>query len=285
MIKKLVWTAVWLIVVGVAGMLCYGFQFSEEEPAVHYERKWLFNADELDQLIINSNYGSVIQFTKSTNGTNYIEIKGNAPKKAINQIQGATISNKKLEINSKVEKNIGLLHVQLTETSLHHQVTVALTDQAQISNLKVTADNGNVVLNNVSVKNAEIHTALGGITLSNLTALAVKAQTDMGIITGNKINGKLYAITSSGNVDIDHMSGDSNILTRSGEVNLFQDSPASTQIETSVGSVTVNLPGRFQGSFDLKTNLGQITEPKSAGLTKDIIKVHSDVGNITVIQR
>ncbi|MCR8641338.1 DUF4097 domain-containing protein [Paenibacillus sp. N1-5-1-14] len=285
MMKKLVWTAIWMIVVGVVGMLFYGFQFDEEEPAVPYELKWAFNADELDQLVINSNYGSVIQFTKSTDGTNHIEIKGNAPSKAINQIKSSTISNKKLEINSKVEKNIGLLHVQLTETSLHHQITVSLSDKAKIDNLKVSADNGNVVLNNVTVRNAEIHTALGGVTLSNLTTNTVRAETDMGMITGSKINGRLYAITGSGNVDIDHMSGDSIILTKSGEVNLFQDYVASAQIGTSVGNVTISLPSRYSGRFDLKTNLGQIKEPKTTGESDQLIKVVSDVGNITVIQR
>lgn len=75
--------AIILIIIGFAGMAYQSFNFGDEDP--YHEQKWTLEA--LNSLTVESEYDIDVEVIESTNGTNYIEIRGNMAEDTINRLK------------------------------------------------------------------------------------------------------------------------------------------------------------------------------------------------------
>lgn len=245
MIKKLVTIAMGCILIGIAGVFYYGIDFENNLPS--YEKKWEYNAGELQQLLINSNSNNIeIKFIKSSNQTNYVEVKGNIKEETIDALENIVISNGNLPIDFTSAPNFNFQFLNFNMLSSRQYITVALADQNILDSLQVSLSSGNVYLYDIEATQVETSLNSGNLSIKGL------------------ISERVVLKTGSGNITI------------------IQSNVNTLDVEAGSGNVTITPASQFSGFYDLQANSGSVRAPESKRETTDVIKVRTRSGNIKV---
>ncbi len=304
--------AIILIIIGFAGMAYQGFHFGDEDP--YYQQKW--SLESLDSLAVDSSYDMDVDFIKSPDGSNYIEISGNLAQKTIDKLKTATISGPDVSIDLTDQAEWSFLTINFQSGKQH--MTVALADPQMLDNIDFTLRYNNGNFSGLQAKNIKLTTSSGNLTASSITSehLTMKAtsgnvkvsevqgDTEIRISSGNmkveRLQGSLTAHGTSGGINIDNakgpidaklnsgnirihdFSGDGIMTTTSGNITLSGQRSDSLDISANSGNVTISVDPEFKGIYDLKASSGSIKAPESPLETKDLIKIRTTSGNIRI---
>ncbi|MFC5701516.1 DUF4097 domain-containing protein [Cohnella faecalis] len=272
-----------LIAIGIAGIATGGWKTNEKLP--EFEKSWRFQASELKNLEIKSDYKVNLKFVKSTDGTNSVSVKGQAPEKTIQTVQDAVIDNKSLLVDLRQKPVKYFNFLDFSFVGVKEEITVSLTDDAALDALKVNVDSGSIALTDVSAKTVDLSADSGNLTLNNLTADSLSIDVDSGKITGDGVRTKTLTLSAdSGLVNLKRVTGKVDMIIDSGSVKLYKEDTSDTVIKADSGSVYVQVPASFAGYYDLKADSGSVHAPESKRETKDIVKVRADSGLIRVEQ-
>ncbi|GIO86460.1 hypothetical protein J25TS5_33920 [Paenibacillus faecis] len=310
--KKWSVVAIALIIAGFAGMAYQGFKFGEEKP--HFEQKWVVS--DLQSLKVDSNYDMDVEFIESPDGTDYIELSGNMDQGLIDKLKNSSFTGPDVTMSLKEDFKLTFLSINFQSSRQH--MTVALADPGMIDRIKFNLLSNSGRFTGLRAKDIELTTTSGNLTATdvttehlrlkatsgNLEASDVQGETEIKNGSGNikvgNLEGKLAAHGTSGNlsfdgvngsievgltsgdIDINNFTGDGSIKNQSGSVTLTGQRSDSLDISVTSGDVRLSNDPGFQGIYDLKATSGDVHAPDSPMVTKDVIKVRTTSGNISI---
>lgn len=281
--RKWVVIALALILIGVGGATVYGFKFDKELP--DYRQQWTFGSNELRNLSVALNSSSAaVDFVPSTDGSNSILIEGKAEQKVIDRLKQAKIVDGSLKLD--LDEKGTWFNFSLDFRSDKQHITVALTDQAAqaLDSVLIDSDWGALTANGIKARNTTISNDAGSIHVSGIEGDQVTIKSDAGSIHASNIKGALKVSSDTGSISIDHLTGTASIASDTGSIKLTKDDPSGADIKSDTGSVRVQLPTTFGGTFDLRSDTGSIHAPESKGTSGEIVKVRTDTGSIRITE-
>ncbi|WP_334076816.1 DUF4097 family beta strand repeat-containing protein [Paenibacillus sanfengchensis] len=310
--KKWSIVAVALIIAGFAGMAYQGFKFGNEKP--HYEQKWVVS--DLQSLKVESSYDMDVEFIESPDGTDYIELSGNMEQELIDKLKNTSFTGP--DVTMSLKEDFKLTFLTINFQSLRQHMTVALADPGMLDQIKfdlqsnsgrftglrakdiqLTTTSGNLTASDVMTEHlllkatsgnleaadvqgeAELKNGSGNMEVENLEG-TLKAHGTSGNLSFNGVNGSLEADLTSGDIDIKDFTGDGTIKNQSGSITLTGQRSDSLDISVTSGDVKLSNDPGFQGIYDLKATSGDVKAPDSPMVTKDVIKVRTTSGDISV---
>lgn len=279
-------TAFALIIIGVSGVLAFGWKTDKNLP--EFDKQWTFSAADLRTLNISSDYDVNISFVKSTDGTNSISLKGQGTEKMIEKVMSTEISSQSLELElvRTPKKTFNFFDFSFVKTQ--EDIIVSVTEEAMLKSLQLNLNSGNIKVidaANIEIVDADVSIDSGNITLNNFKSTQLDIEIDSGNINGDNVTTELTASADSGNITIVDATGPSYLSVDSGNIKLYKLDNAEAEISADSGNVYVQVPSSFAGFYDLQVDSGTIKSPESKRETKDYIKVRTDSGNIKVEQK
>ncbi|WP_231888076.1 DUF4097 family beta strand repeat-containing protein [Paenibacillus glucanolyticus] len=310
--KKWYFLGISLIVLSFAGTACQPLDFVDKLPA--YEQKWTFTQDELNALVIDSEYDVNMEFIASPDDTNYVEITGNMQQNTIDQLKATEITGNALEL--QLQKDVKLAAPNYK--SIKTRIIVALADDTRLQQISYKSGSGNTSFIGLKAENIDLSVSAGKLHAEAITAGrlsltsksgditaeriqgdaeiqlhsgdikvdglkgALKVQSTSGSITAVDVDGSADTSLHSGNIKFDRFTGNGVFKSTSGNITLTGQRSDSLDISIRTGDVTLSPDPEFKGFFDLKTTSGHITAPESPQETTDVIKVRAASGDIRI---
>lgn len=155
------------------------------------------------------------------------------------------------------------------------EITVTVPSGAEFSWVSVQAELGDISLENISARAAELETDMGGVTVSEGTYGSLDCESDMGDVLVNEVT-----------ADTLKCAGDS------GNVEAIDFTARETDLEADLGSVTAIAAGWPEDyALELEADLGEVklngrTVPSpyvtQGRGTRKSIKATADVGSVTL---
>ncbi|MCD9022197.1 DUF4097 family beta strand repeat-containing protein [Cohnella silvisoli] len=280
-------TAIALILIGLAGVASYGWK-STSDKLPEFEKTWTFAAADLRKLHIVSDYDVNISFVKSTDGTNSIQLKGHGTDKMIEKAMKTEISSQslKFDLTRLPKKYINFFDFNFD--SVNEDFVISVTDDSVLDSLNVKVDSGTMNITDAAIlriADADLTADSGNITINNFKSDRLNVHVDSGKINGNKVTTDLTATASSGNIKFENMTGRTSVSVDSGNIKLYKLDTSSAELSADSGNVYVQVPAAFAGFYDLQADSGLVRSPEPKRDTKDYVKVRTDSGNIIVEQQ
>jgi DUF4097 and DUF4098 domain-containing protein YvlB len=275
-----------LIIIGLAGVISYGWKTTDKLP--EFEKTWTYSAADLRKLHIVSDYNINVTFIKSTDGNNSISLKGQGTEKMIEKTKSTEISSQSLSLDLTQMPKKYFNFFDFSWTSANEELVISVTDDTLLDSLKLELDSGSIHVNDasiVAIKEADLSVDSGNLTLNNFASDRLNVDIDSGNFTGDTVSAMITASANSGNIKIENMTGPSNLSVDSGNIKIYKLDNADADLSADSGNVYVQVPSTFAGFYDLQVDSGNIHSPDSKRETKDYIKVRADSGNITIEQK
>lgn len=292
-----------LVMVGILVFVQY--QFGGSRKSVDYDRTWTFDNKELQELkIATDSMGLDVKFVKSTDGSNSVRIVGRAKEDIVDTIKSTELEGGELDIDLNGKWHIGFPSFSDFKSS-HQAITVTLTDEAAraLETLNISGDSSSLSVTGASALNGSIKSDSGSIRLENYEgkALSVKSdsgsiklndyqgdtlslKSDSGSIRAENVRAEVKAASDSGSITIGRLNGTAELSSDSGHIELVKEDSTGANVKSDSGSVRIEVPASYGGTYDLKSDSGSIREPDQHGTSSEVIKVRTDSGSIRVEQ-
>jgi hypothetical protein len=290
-----------LVMVGI--LIFVQYQFGGSRKSEDYDRTWTFDNKELHELkIATDNIGVDVKFVKSTDGSNSVRIVGRAREDIVDKIKSAELEGGRLDIDLNGKWHFGFSGFSEFRTS-KQAVTVTLTDEAAkaLETLNISGDSSSLSVTGASVPNGSIKSDSGSIRLESIQGKALSVKSDSGSIRLNDYEGdtlsmksdsgsiraenviaEVKAASDSGSITIERLRGTAELSSDSGHIELVKEDGTGANVKSDSGSVRIEVPASYGGTYDLKSDSGSIREPDQRGTSSEVIKVRTDSGSIRV---
>jgi hypothetical protein len=269
-----------MVVLGAAALT--GGDWGLGKPLATFDQTWTFNSGELKELNVRSGYAASIRFEPSQDGTNSVYLKGQGRDKMIERLRKTELRDGTLELN--LSPPAGLMLSLFHSNRAKEEIVVTLSDPEALERLSVQLDSDSLTMTDARAKNADISVDSGSIEFTNLTAGTLTMKADSGSIEGIGLHADSRISADSGSIKLEEVTGRSRLSADSGNIKLYRSDTSDTDLQADSGSVYLHLPASFAGDFDLKADSGSIRAPEAKRVTKDLVKVRSDSGNIKIEQ-
>ena len=147
--------------------------------------------------------------------------------------------------------------------------------------------NGGLEMTDITAETIRVDTTNGAIAFSNVEAQQINADTTNGAISGNLQAEDVSIQTTNGGIDITikKMSGRYNLQTTNGgvDVNLPTGSDVgySVNVDSGIGSVSVNLPNMSYSVDATRTKIGE-TQDYSSKPVKIEVTAETTIGSVSI---
>lgn len=270
-----VYLIILLIVLSCVGTACQLGNVVDKLSS--YEQKWTFKQGETSSLVFDSEYDASIDFIKSPDGTNYVEISGNMEQNTIDQLKATEITGDTLDV--KLQKAMKIVATPYKSTKL--RIIVALTDDTQLERISYDLHSGNVSLTHVEAKHIDVSVFSGDVKMDGLKG-ALTVESTSGNITAADVVGTADVSLHAGDIKFDRFTGNGVFQVTSGNVTLTEQRSDLLDISVRSGQVALSPDPEFKGFFDLKTTTGRVIAPDPLQETTDVIKVRVISGHIRI---
>ncbi|HBJ9443961.1 TPA: DUF4097 domain-containing protein [Listeria monocytogenes] len=269
--KKLFFAGLVLFIIGAIGValtMNKGNMIEKGEPLT---KQWDLSAENINSIAFSSERDVTFEWKESTNGKNYIELKGNYSandKKAIQKLDPVSEDGTSFNITVPEEEDwyngFGKIYAYGQQ-----KVTVYLTKDTKLADFKVkkfvsSTNSGELKVSNLEANTAQMATSSGDLELSNMKANSSvetgSGQTDLTNLTGDlEVNG------GSGDVNVTGVKAKKlKIAIDSGDIELTSGTVTDLAVlTTSSGDIDASTKGKVQA----ESNSGAI---ELAGITNDV---------------
>ncbi|EHC6300856.1 DUF4097 domain-containing protein [Listeria monocytogenes] len=283
--KKLFFAGLVLFIIGAIGValtMNKGNMIEKGEPLT---KQWDLSAENINSIAFSSERDVTFEWKESTNGKNYIELKGNYSandKKAIQKLDPVSEDGTSFNITVPEEEDwyngFGKIYAYGQQ-----KVTVYLTKDTKLADLEVNGGSGDVNVTGVKAKKLKIAIDSGDIELTSgtVTDLAVLTTSSGDIDASTK--GKVQAESNSGAIELAGITNDVTAKTSSGDIDVaFIKQVKNIAINTDSGEVELELPGDFKAIYEASSNSGSIKVPTSDSNTDNRVTVKTSSGDIKI---
>jgi len=284
---KRLWTVIasLFIIAGVAGLLTFGFQTSEER--ISYSKTIDAQWGEVKKIVILGESDDLnVRFEKSATSGDQIKIDGKVFKSVEDQLSNAKIENGELTLDFRKEFRFYLSVFNFDFDFPGQNIVVSLGLPDQVESVRIETASGNIKTENVQANAVKISSASGDQKIDGVRSNKVLLESASGNIDGNDIASFTRVSTASGNITLKNHTGGVEGDAASGNITVVKkDTEVPMVFSTSSGNVSLSLPNTFGGSYDLDTVSGDIRAPKAKHLSTDAVKVSTVSGNITILEQ
>lgn len=295
--------AVGCIAVGVIGLFLFGFKPMGWWPgseaaavmpanAAHAEEHKLYEYhhiididNSLKELNLNAELGDV-EVNWHFDGENQIELSGQANPSVIHNIQETIVSNGTLDVNysgkRQLWENIQLFN--FNSNNHKHKVDIHVSQELVLDQLSIDLAMGQLKINDGILRQLEVDSDMGEIALSNVKADLVEMEASMGAIKTTHVDAPMRIKASMGEVNLRDTQQEIKVAADAGSINIVQASSHNIDAASNMGSVTIHVDPEFEGFYDLRASLGDVHAPQAKNKSDQVIKVHADMGSITIME-
>ncbi|EAE8702952.1 TPA: DUF4097 family beta strand repeat-containing protein [Listeria monocytogenes] len=283
--KKLFFAGLVLFIIGAIGValtMNKGNMIEKGEPLT---KQWDLSAENINSIAFSSERDVTFEWKESTNGKNYIELKGNYSandKKAIQKLDPVSEDGTSFNITVPEEEDwyngFGKIYAYGQQ-----KVTVYLTKDTKLADLEVKSHSGDINVADFKVKKFVSSTNSGELKVSNLEANTAQMATSSGDLELSNMKANSSVETGSGQTDLTNLTGDLEVNGGSGDVNVtgvkakkLKIAIDSGDIELTSGTVTDlavlttssgDIDASTKGKVQAESNSGAI---ELAGITNDV---------------
>ncbi|EAK8405781.1 DUF4097 domain-containing protein [Listeria monocytogenes] len=283
--KKLFFAGLVLFIIGAIGVsltMNKGNMIEKGEPLT---KQWDLSTENINSITFSSERDVMLEWKESTNGKNYIELKGNYSandKKAIQKLEPVSEDGTSFDITVPEEEDwyngFGKIYAYGQQ-----KVTVYLTKDTKLADLEVKSHSGDINVADFKVKKFVSSTNSGELKVSNLEANTAQMATSSGDLELSNMKANSSVETGSGQTDLTNLTGDLEVNGGSGDVNVtgikakkLKIAIDSGDIELTSGTVTDlavlttssgDIDASTKGKVQAESNSGFI---ELAGITNDV---------------
>jgi hypothetical protein len=288
-----------LVLLGVAILISKGWA-AGSDSGTEYSKTWTFEANELKDLKIYSDHKVKVS-VETVPGERSVSVRGQGSSRLAEAVQRIEPDGAGLALDLREPRRGFFWWIGNPFKTREAVIVVRLAEGETLRQFGVHGDFGNIGVTGVRAETAEIDSDSGSMDVSDivsgklnirsdsgtvqvrdLTADELRVSADSGTIKGVGLHGNSTVNADSGSIRLENVTGPISIHADSGSVKLYRDDNADTDISVDSGSIYARLPASFAGRFDLRTDSGKITAPAVTQKTDDIVKAHSDSGNIVI---
>lgn len=297
-VKKWVTAALVFILIGIIGTSVYGFQFGDQREA--YSKRWEFQNDQLQRLILDAHFDGGIRFIESSDANGYIEVNGKWDPATVESFKKAALSNGTFVLSDTEQASFQFFNLYWED--LKSTMTVALPAGHHLNEVKISSSSSDIELQGLNAQTLELDNTSGSVGLKDIHAPNIRLDLTSGDIKASGIQGDVDVSQTSGSLRIEGLTGDlhssiqsgdtrvtelhgtANVQFTSGNVDIEQATAGSIDVSGQSGDVRIQAAADFAGVYDTRATSGDITTPDSPMTSSDVIKVRTTSGNIKITQ-
>lgn len=289
-----------LVAVGMIALVKYVFGYELRET---YEHALTLGDHVREIRIENDNLALDIDF--AAGDENAVRIEGKAAPDMVKQIRSAEVKNGVLHLRFKDRERWNWSFFPDFTWGERQSITISLTEEAleSFETFKVSSDAGSVRVNGAKARDIVIGSDSGsirlgrlqggtltvtsdsgGIRLEGYEGKSLALRSESGSIHADEVHAGVTAVSDSGSITINHLTGAGNIKTDSGPIRIVKEDEMGAVVSSDSGSVRITVPPSYSGSYDLKSDSGLIRHPDAAGTSGEVIKVRTESGSIRIEQ-
>ncbi|EAE8346400.1 DUF4097 domain-containing protein [Listeria monocytogenes] len=271
--KKLFFAGVVLFIIGAIGVaftIKSGEMIEKGEPLT---KQWELASGDISKIAFYSNHDTLIELKESTNGKNYIELKGNyskEDKEAIEKLKPATENGTAIDMTIPQQNN-WFNFVKIYAYG-QQKLTIYLTKDTKVNNIEAKTSSGDLSVSNFEVNKLVVAANSGEVKINQIVAASAEISTTSGDIELSNTEANTALETSSGGIDITHLTGDLEVNGNSGDVNASGVESEKLKIALDSGeieltnSLVADLATLTTSSGDISANIkGELRVESSSG--------------------
>ncbi|MGZ9586988.1 DUF4097 family beta strand repeat-containing protein [Paenibacillus marinisediminis] len=255
----------------------------ERNQLYRYKNKFEFDNEQLTSLKVNADMGDV-NIKWALDNESWIEVKGEATKDVIDRIAQAEIKGGELQLNYNYKRqswefiqlfNMGWQHHK-------HEIVIHADKDFVLKGLEADLAMGSFEIDGGRYDRMKADCDMGQMEVRNIVANYAELDAAMGQVVTDAVDAPLTVKTSMGEVDMRNTLQTIDVSSEAGSVYIEQARAHNITADSSMGSVEIRVAPEFEGSYDLKVELGDITAPESKRKSDQVIKVRSEMGSINI---
>ncbi|WP_195574776.1 DUF4097 family beta strand repeat-containing protein [Paenibacillus sp. 1001270B_150601_E10] len=241
---------------------------------------------ELKKLQVKADVGKV-KIEWIADGQNRVEWNGKAPQSVIDTISQAEIDhNGTLSLDFSVNrkwKDTPLL--DLGGQNYEHNVIIHAPAGFVLEQLDSRVAAGDLSIDGLQVKQLKAVNNLGQIVVKNVQGEFAELHSDAGDIQAVKLDARLDVSSALGKVKLIDTKQDVEASVTTGDLVVEQETPHSVDAKVTLGNIVVKAANGFDGRVTAHSTLGNVSLPDMDGGGALRIKVRTETGNVTVVQK
>ncbi|BFH66058.1 hypothetical protein J27TS7_09030 [Paenibacillus dendritiformis] len=272
------------IAAGVLGLFSFGTETLTTSQLPYYEYTIEAGTD-LERVELRGDRGD-IEVNWVFDGGNKIEINGQAPDKVISNLGEAKVSNGTLVLDYRTngpEQWFRLFGMKAQNQN--HEITIHATETHVLERLKADLAMGTFKITGGRVDELEASSKLGEVIVKQLQGNRVKLSSDAGTVLAEDVDAVIDASSSLGQVKLLYTTQSVTAKADAGNVVIDQKEPHPIKASSNLGAIKISVSPKFEGIYDLRTNLGDIDAPDSKMKSDMVIQARTDLGGITIVEK
>ncbi|MEC0125671.1 DUF4097 family beta strand repeat-containing protein [Paenibacillus pabuli] len=297
--KKWIALAIVCIGIGLLGTSIYGVQFGDKREA--YSKRWDFKNDELQNIVMHTNFSADIDFVVSPDSDGYIEVDGKWDPAAVKSFEQATFSDGTFKLSQSERAQLQFFTLYWNDRD--SKITVALPEGHQMKEVKLESSSSDWNLTGLKANLLELNSTSGAVQLQDITVPAIQLELTSGDIKATAIagdmevkqtsgsfrldglNGKVTSHIQSGDTKITQLNGAANVEFTSGSVKIEQASSGPIDVSGQSGDISIEAAPDFDGIYDAQATSGDVNIPESPMVSREVIKARTTSGSVKIKQQ
>ena len=298
------------IVLGGLGLFMFGIENLVNPPHPEYEKSISFAAGstlgqgsstseaegkdynhatssaELKKLQVKADVGKV-NIKWIADSENRIEWNGKAPQSVIDTISKAMIDdNGTLSLDFSIKrqwKDTPLL--DLGGQNYVFNVIIHAPQGFVLEQVDAHVAAGDMLIEGLQTKRLQAINNLGQLTVKEMQGEFAELRSDTGDIGAIGVDARLDVRASLGNVRLIDTKQDAEASVITGDLMVEQEAPHSVEAKVTLGNILVKAAHGFDGRVTAHSTLGNVSVPDMDSSGAMRIKVRTETGDVTVVQK
>ncbi|MCM3339359.1 DUF4097 domain-containing protein [Paenibacillus sp. MER TA 81-3] len=272
------------IVAGIAGLFYFGMDklLYSQLPGYNYS---IAIEPDLEQIEMEANR-SEIKVNWHFDEQRKIELSGQAPEQTIQKLGKTKVENGVLRLDYNDTESAEWLNLfQFNSRQQHHEIHIHAPKELVLDRFQARLAMGSFVMTDGQVKQLDVESNLGQVIVKQVKGEQVKLKSDAGKIVTENVDAAITVNASLGEVKLLNTTRPVDIDASAGNVFIEQQNPHPIQASSNLGNIKILVSPLFDGVYDARANLGNVSSPESKMKSNMVIQVRTDAGNISIVEK
>ncbi|WP_440603808.1 DUF4097 family beta strand repeat-containing protein [Bacillus sp. GB_SG_008] len=267
--RKIVFIALVCIVIGGIGLFFAGSAFFMKSVTGSAETKKLeqkqFKNDQIKNINVDTDVGDVV-IEKGKTDSFEVRYNGNQEKRKLDvNEKGET-----LQVEVKTKKK-HIFDFSFFSFGFKGESLIVVVPERVYNQIEIETEAGNIQVRDIQSENVSAHTAAGEVEMKQIKSNNVNTSSSAGDIVLHKVEGKVLAEATAGNIEVTQHNPQYSIEAESaaGDINIqLQEVPKDAVVKGSSHAGDVKIFGKENKEITLGNGKVQISGETAAGNVK-----------------
>ncbi|MBN3524532.1 DUF4097 family beta strand repeat-containing protein [Paenibacillus apiarius] len=272
------------VVAGIAGLFYFGMDklLYSQLPGYNYS---IAIEPDLKQIAMEAGRGD-IKVNWHFDDQRKIELYGQAPEQTIQKLGNTKVEDGVLHLvffDTESEEWMNLF--EFNSRQQHHEIHIHAPKEFVLDRFQARLSMGSFVMTNGQVKHLDAESNLGQVIVKQVKGEQVKLKSDAGKIVAENVDAAITANASLGEVKLLNTVKPVEVEASAGNVFIEQQNPHPIQASSNLGNIKILVSPLFDGVYDARANLGNVSSPESKMKSNMVIQARTDAGNISIVEK